>query len=121
MPDPYEDARRLAMELSYDERAKLSEELCWSLHPPAENVSQKEIDASWDAEIKRRLDEIDSGKVKMVPGKRSSHERTLASKPGGSKSRSKNEASQFPPGSRSRGRRSIRTLLVGYPNCRIQL
>ena len=68
MPDSYQDARRLAMELSYDERAKLSEELWWSLHPPAENVSQEEIDASWDAEIKRRIEEIDSGSVKMIPG-----------------------------------------------------
>lgn len=68
MPDPYEDARRRAMELSYDERAKLSEELWWSLHPPGEDVSQEEIDASWDAEIKRRIEEIDSGAVEMIPG-----------------------------------------------------
>ncbi len=56
------------MELSYDERAKLSEELWWSLHPPGEDVSQEEIDASWDAEIKRRIEEIDSGAVEMIPG-----------------------------------------------------
>jgi putative addiction module component (TIGR02574 family) len=68
MPDPYQDARRLALELSYDERAKLSEELWWSLHPPAEDVSQEEIDASWDAEIKRRIEEIDSGTVELIPG-----------------------------------------------------
>jgi hypothetical protein len=49
MPDTYEDARRLAMKLFYDEREKLSGELWWSLHPPAEDVSQEEIDASWDA------------------------------------------------------------------------
>jgi putative addiction module component (TIGR02574 family) len=49
------------MDLSYDERAKLSEELWWSLHPPGEDVSQEEIDASWDAEIKRRIEEMDSG------------------------------------------------------------
>jgi len=54
------------MELSYDERAKLSEELWWSLHPPAENVSQEEIDASWDAEIKRRIEEMDSGGGRTV-------------------------------------------------------
>ena len=45
MPIPYEDARRLAMELSCDERSKLSEELWWSLHPPAENLPQEEIDS----------------------------------------------------------------------------
>jgi len=68
MPDPYKDARRLALELSYDERAKLSEELWWSLHPPGENVSQEEIDASWDAEIKRRVEEIYSGTADTIPG-----------------------------------------------------
>jgi len=68
MPNSYESARRLAMELSFDERAKLSEELWWSLHPPGEDVTQEEIDASWDAEIKRRIEEIDSGVVELIPG-----------------------------------------------------
>jgi putative addiction module component (TIGR02574 family) len=31
--------------------------------------SAGDVESAWDAEIKRRLDEIDSGKVKMVPGK----------------------------------------------------
>jgi flagellin-like hook-associated protein FlgL len=26
------------------------------------------VESAWDAEIKRRLDEIDSGAVKMIPG-----------------------------------------------------
>jgi putative addiction module component (TIGR02574 family) len=56
------------MELSYEERAKLSEELWWSLHPPAEELPQEEIDAAWDAEIKRRIEEIDSGAVETIPG-----------------------------------------------------
>jgi putative addiction module component (TIGR02574 family) len=28
---------------------------------------EAEVEAAWDGEIKRRLDEIDSGSVKMVP------------------------------------------------------
>jgi putative addiction module component (TIGR02574 family) len=28
---------------------------------------EAEIEAAWDREIKRRLDEIDSGKVEMIP------------------------------------------------------
>jgi putative addiction module component (TIGR02574 family) len=56
------------MELSCDEREKLSKELWWSLHPPAEDVSQEEIDASWDAEIKRRVEEIYSGTAELIPG-----------------------------------------------------
>ncbi len=38
-----------------------------------ENLSAAEVESAWDAEIKRRLDEIDSGAVKMV-----SHEEFLA-------------------------------------------
>jgi putative addiction module component (TIGR02574 family) len=33
-----------------------------------ESLSAAEVEAAWDAEIKRRLDEIDSGAVKMIPG-----------------------------------------------------
>jgi putative addiction module component (TIGR02574 family) len=33
-----------------------------------ESVSAAEVESAWDAEIKRRLDEIDSGAVKMIPG-----------------------------------------------------
>lgn len=33
-----------------------------------ENVSAADVESAWDAEIKRRLDEIDSGAVKMIPG-----------------------------------------------------
>jgi putative addiction module component (TIGR02574 family) len=38
-----------------------------------EELSASEIEASWSDEIKRRLDEIDSGAVKMIP-----HEEFLA-------------------------------------------
>jgi putative addiction module component (TIGR02574 family) len=38
-----------------------------------ESVSAAEVESAWDAEIKRRLDEIDSGAVKMIP-----HEEVLA-------------------------------------------
>ena len=33
-----------------------------------ERVSAAGVEAAWDDEIKRRLDEIDSGAVKMIPG-----------------------------------------------------
>ena len=35
-----------------------------------ESASAAEVESAWDAEIKRRLDEIDSGAVKMIPGER---------------------------------------------------
>ena len=31
---------------------------------------EAEVEAAWDAEIKRRLDEIDSGAVKMIPAEK---------------------------------------------------
>lgn len=34
----------------------------------SEGESEAQIAAAWDDEIKRRLDEIDSGAVEMVPG-----------------------------------------------------
>jgi hypothetical protein len=33
-----------------------------------ETESEAEIEAAWDSEIKRRLDEIDSGTVELIPG-----------------------------------------------------
>lgn len=67
MPKSYEEVLELALELDYDERSTLSQKLWWSLHPPAEDLPQEEMDAAWDAEIKRRIEEIDSGAVKMIP------------------------------------------------------
>jgi len=67
MPHSYEEVRRVALELSYDDRAKLSEELWWSLHPPAEELPQAVIDAAWDAEIERRIEEIVSGTAELIP------------------------------------------------------
>jgi putative addiction module component (TIGR02574 family) len=32
-----------------------------------ESVSAAEVESAWDGEIKRRLDEIDSGAVAMIP------------------------------------------------------
>ena len=51
-----EEARQLAP----DERDRLAERLLIKEDP------EVEITAAWDAEIKRRLDEIDSGAVKMI-------------------------------------------------------
>ena len=55
-----DEARRLPP----DEREWLAE----SLLIGDESISAAELETAWDAEIKRRLDEIDSGAVKMIPG-----------------------------------------------------
>ena len=61
------DAERLleqARLLPPDQRAWLVE----SLLNEDESASPAEIEAAWGDEIKRRLDEIDSGAVEMIPG-----------------------------------------------------
>ncbi|MFZ0337550.1 MAG: addiction module protein [Terracidiphilus sp.] len=61
------NAQRLldeARQLPPDEREWLAEFLLIE----NESVSAAEVESAWDAEIKRRLDEIDSGAVEMIPG-----------------------------------------------------
>jgi putative addiction module component (TIGR02574 family) len=53
-----------ARQLSPEERDWLAE--CLLIKD--ESVSVADVESAWDAEIKRRLDEIDSGAVKMIPG-----------------------------------------------------
>ena len=60
------DAQRLldeARQLPPEEREWLAE--CLLIRD--ENLSAAEVESAWDAEIKRRLDEIDSGAVEMIP------------------------------------------------------
>ena len=53
-----------AMGLSTHERGLLIDRLVESL----DDGQPEDVDEAWDAEIKRRVDEIRSGKVKMIPG-----------------------------------------------------
>ncbi len=52
------------LQLPKDERERIAEEVWLSLHDEDE---EGDVEAAWDEEIKKRLDEIDSGKVEMVP------------------------------------------------------
>ena len=45
-------------------RAEVAEQLLQSL----ENGDHAEIDAEWVAEIERRIDDLDSGRMKTIPG-----------------------------------------------------
>lgn len=61
------NAQRLldeARQLPPDEREWLAEFLLIE----NESVSAIEVESAWDSEIQRRLDEIDSGAVEMIPG-----------------------------------------------------
>jgi putative addiction module component (TIGR02574 family) len=53
-------------ELSPQDRERLLARLIRELEP-VESLAPAEIEAAWDQEIARRLEEIDSGKVKLVP------------------------------------------------------
>jgi putative addiction module component (TIGR02574 family) len=54
-----------ALELSTQERGILIDCLIESLD---DEPAQEGVEAAWDEEIKRRVDEIRSGRVKMIPG-----------------------------------------------------
>jgi putative addiction module component (TIGR02574 family) len=72
MQPSYEEVEKLAQALPQDQRIRLANSLYESVSDE-EQASEAGIEAAWDNEIKRRLDEIDSGKVKMI-----SHEEFLA-------------------------------------------
>jgi putative addiction module component (TIGR02574 family) len=58
-----------ALTLSPQERAELATRLIESLDGPRPTPDeQAEIDAAWDAEIARRLKEIDDGTAELIDG-----------------------------------------------------
>ncbi|MGP8185000.1 MAG: addiction module protein [Terracidiphilus sp.] len=61
---------RTAAHILEDARRLPPEDLEWliqSLVNEGDRATDTEIEAAWDGEIKRRLDEIDSGAVEMLP------------------------------------------------------
>ncbi len=68
MSRSYEEVRKIAHTLPEDQRILLANSL-WESVVSVENVADgSEVSAAWNDEIKRRLDEIDSGAVNLVPG-----------------------------------------------------
>ena len=62
-----ESIRAQALRLSDDERAALALALVESLEDrPFESL--EDVERAWDAEIKRRIDQIDSGDARFIPG-----------------------------------------------------
>ena len=71
---------RSAQEILEDARQLPPDEVDWlieSLLIKENNAAEAEIEAAWDSEIKRRLDEIDSGAVEMIPAEQV-HARMIA-------------------------------------------
>lgn len=61
MPTQLEVLEAEALKLTAPERARLAEQLIASLD------EDTEIDQAWAGEIERRIAEIDSGKIQMIP------------------------------------------------------
>ncbi len=68
MEHSYEEVHQLAHSLPEEQRIQLANSLFESVREDDAEGSEAEVAAAWDAEIKRRLDEIDSGTVEMIPG-----------------------------------------------------
>lgn len=61
MPATLEEIQAEAMKLSTEERAELADRLWASLEP------RSEIDAAWDAEVERRVRQLEAGEVETIP------------------------------------------------------
>lgn len=58
------DIMKAVMDLPEDDREQLVEELNATLHG---GFASKEIETAWATEVERRIEEVESGKVKMLP------------------------------------------------------
>jgi putative addiction module component (TIGR02574 family) len=63
MATPFESVAEQALTLSAPERLRLANELLESVEPG----SSEEIEEAWEAEIQRRITEIDAGRAKGRP------------------------------------------------------
>ena len=62
MADLVHELSKRAKALPPGDRARLAEELLVSLDP-----HDADVDAPWDVELRRRIDEIDRGEARLVP------------------------------------------------------
>jgi putative addiction module component (TIGR02574 family) len=59
--EPVDEILERALQLSYEEREKVTGRLWESLHPPGEEIAKEEYLNAWAAELERRLAEVDRG------------------------------------------------------------
>ncbi len=62
MATAFEKAQVLAMQLTPEQRADLAD-LLW-----VSATLREDVQAAWDVEIDRRIAEIDTGTVELIPG-----------------------------------------------------
>ncbi|MEK8051342.1 addiction module protein [Ideonella sp. DXS22W] len=63
MPNLVDELSAQAKALPAEDRARLAEELLASLDP-----QDSAVDAAWDEELRRRIDEVERGTVELIPG-----------------------------------------------------
>jgi hypothetical protein len=68
MPRSYEEVLQIAHSLPEDQRLLLANSLLESAIFGESTVDGAGVAAAWDDEIKRRLNEIDSGAAELIPG-----------------------------------------------------
>lgn len=60
-----EELSQKALTLNAEDRARLAEDLLASLDGDSE--SAMEVEAAWEGEIRRRVDEVKTGTAKLIP------------------------------------------------------
>lgn len=66
MPMPLQDIEAEAMQLPLEERGQLVGRLLQSLEPEPQD-SAEAIERAWDAEVERRLDDMEAGRTESIP------------------------------------------------------
>jgi len=67
MQHSFEEVKQLAHQLPEEQRILLADSLYESIAYDEPEEDEGELSAAWETEIARRLDEMDSGAVKMIP------------------------------------------------------
>jgi putative addiction module component (TIGR02574 family) len=65
MSSQFDAVESQALKLTAEERAQLADRLISSI------FEDHEIEAAWAAEVERRVDEIESGRAKLIPASES--------------------------------------------------
>jgi putative addiction module component (TIGR02574 family) len=67
MPRSFQEVRQIANELPIEQRILVANSLWESIVPAEDEAAVGEAVAAWDDEVNRRLKEIDSRAVELVP------------------------------------------------------
>jgi putative addiction module component (TIGR02574 family) len=68
MGQPVEKIEAEAMELSPDERIALAYRLIASVDAFEEDDDPEDVERAWDEELARRIEDIRTGRVELIPG-----------------------------------------------------